>query len=1057
MRAFFSPTFSCAQPSLIHCDGKLRKTCIATSIHSPDDHLMPSPDKRHHDRALPISSYRRRAPLVLGVAVFALSLAATYSAWDIASQQLQRARQSEFDFQVRQAARRIEMRMETYAQVQRGVAAFLLGSMDVGRDDFRLFVKSLSLEEKYPGIQGLAVVRLVAPERLAQHIATVGTEALGYDVHPPGPRDVYSLISHIEPFSGLNLRALGFDMLTEPNRKAAMERARDTGQPSASAKVRLIQENGKDVQAGTVMYLPVYRRGASTANIDERRRNLVGWVGAPFRINDLMAGLGGERSRDLIVSIYDGTVMDRNALLFESHPGASQAQSQSALFRASKAVLVGGRTWTLDLRSAPVFEARLESDEPRVIAFVGTALSAILALLVWALASGQRRAARLANEMTRQLSDSEFRWKYALEGAGDGVWDWNCKTGTVVFSRRWKEMLGYAEDELRDEMAVWAHLLHPDDEEHALAEINRYLDSTNSAYAVEFRMKCKDGSWCWILARAMAVTRDEQLRPVRTIGTHTDITRAKMDENTLRDANARLAAEQQRVRVILDHSHDAFVAVDADGKITDWNAKAESMFGWSTAEAVGRQFAELIIPVEQRDAYQRGFTRFTQTGGAAFMRNVLEATALHRTGRTIPVELAVAGLPAASGYAASAFIRDISQRKAAELLEGERSKALDEARAALQHAQKLEAVGKLTGGIAHDFNNVLHVIGGNVQLLQLLSRGHDRFQQRLVSVQSAVDRGAKLSAQLLAFARRQPLQPLVVDLARVLANMDDLLRRALGETIGLEIRADDSLWNTLVDPSQLENVILNLVINAHDAMPGGGTVSITLENRARTALPDAPPGQYVRLTISDTGAGMSEEVRALAFEPFFTTKPVGQGTGLGLSMAYGFVNQSGGHIQLVSTPGSGTSVVIDLPRSEEDETSVDVAPVNDSVGGGETILVVEDDAEVRATAISMLQQLGYTVLHAHDGESALALIEGGSHVDLVFTDVVMPGPVSSTELAQRANDVLPGVRVLYTSGYTRNALTTGGRLDAGVQLLNKPYRREELARRIREILARQAA
>lgn len=1019
---------------------------------------MPVAANGRPERAKPFRSFRPRVPLLLGTAVFALSLAATYNAWEVASHQLERARQVEFDFQVRQAARRIDTRMQTYAQVQRGVVASLLGSMDIDRDDFRLFVRSLKLEEKYPGIQGLAVVRLVAPAGLAQHVSTIRNEGLRYDLHPAGPREMYSLISHIEPFSGLNLRALGFDMLTEPNRKAAMERARDTGQPSASAKVRLIQENGKDVQAGTVMYQPVYRRGASTASIDERRRNLIGWVGAPFRINDLMAGIGGERSRDLIIHIYDGTAVAPAALLFDSHPGTQGARAHQAHFHALKQVQVGGRTWTLDLRSAPVFESRLESNEPLVVASVGTALSALLGLLVWALASGQRRAARLANEMTRQLSDSEFRWKYALEGAGDGVWDWNCKTGAVLFSKRWKEMLGYGEAELGDELAAWENLLHPDDKQRAMAEIDRYLGSTDSSYSVEFRMKCKDGSWCWILARAMAVTRDEQRRPVRTIGTHTDITRAKMDESTLRDANAQLAAEQQRIRVILDHSHDAFIAVDADGKVTDWNAKAETMFGWHAAEAVGRDLAGLIFPSEPGSAHQRGFTRFSGAASAAISRNVVEVTAVHRSGRSIPVELAIAGLPAASGDAASAFIRDISRRKAAEVLEVERGKALDEARAALQHAQKLEAVGKLTGGIAHDFNNVLHVIGGNVQLLQLLSKGDERFRQRLASMQSAVDRGAKLSAQLLAFARRQPLQPLVVDLARVLENMDDLLRRALGESVRLEIRADAMLSNTLVDPGQLENVILNLVINARDAMPHGGTVTIALENSVRTgAVPGAPDGQFVRLTVSDTGAGMSAEVRALAFEPFFTTKPVGQGTGLGLSMAYGFVNQSGGHIQLVSVPGNGTSVVIDLPRSGEDATRIDAAPVGDSVGGGETILVVEDDAEVRATAISVLQQLGYTVLHAHDGESALALIEGGAHVDLVFTDVVMPGPVPSTELAEKARRRLPAVRVLYTSGYTRNALTTGGRLDAGVQLLNKPYRREELALRIREIFARQPA
>ncbi len=1004
-------------------------------------------------------SLRKRIPLLLGVTVFAMSLAATYNAWRIAGDQLQRARQSEFDFQVRQAARRIDVRMATYAQVQRGVVAFMLGSMDVDRDNFRAFVRSLSLDERYPGIQGLAVVRLVQPAQLEQHLAAVRGEGLPYDINPPGPRALYSLITHIEPFSGLNLRALGFDMMTEPNRRLAMERARDTGMQSASAKVRLIQENGKDVQAGTVMYLPVYRRGAEVSTLEQRRSNLIGWVGAPFRISDLMRGISGERSQDLIMGIYDGTVVDRDALLFESHPDGLGAQSRVPQFRATKQLMIGGRPWTLDLRSAPALEDRIESDEASLIAVVGTALSAVLGLLVFALASGQRRAAWRAREVTGQLSDSEFRWKYALEGAGDGVWDWNCKTGAVVYSKRWKEMLGYAEDELGEDQDVWASLLHPDDKELALGEIKRFLASTDSVYAVEFRMRCKDGSWRWILARAMAVTRDEQQRPLRTIGTHTDITRAKMDERTLREANAQLANEQQRIRVILDHSHDAFLAVDAAGQVTDWNAKAETMFGWSAAEAIGRQLPELIIPADQRDAHNRGFARFTQSGSGHPIRTVMEVTAVHRSGQHIPVELAIAGLPTADGYAASAFIRDISLRKAAEQLEIERGKALDEARAALQHAQKLEAVGKLTGGIAHDFNNVLHVIGGNVQLLQLLCKGDERLLKRLASMHAAVDRGAKLSSQLLAFARRQPLQPVVVDLTHVLVNMDDLLRRAMGESVALSIRSDELLWNTLVDPGQLENVLLNLAINARDAMPDGGAIVIELDNSTigeggLDGAPDMAPGQYVRVSVTDTGVGMSPEVQALAFEPFFTTKPVGKGTGLGLSMAYGFVKQSGGHIQLLSQPGSGTSVVIHLPRSEQAETIVEVPATADLVGGGETILVVEDDEDVRATAISQLQELGYQVVQAHDGESALALLEGGVQADLLFTDVVMPGPVSSTALAERARVLLPGLRVLYTSGYTRNALTTGGRLDGGVQLLSKPYRREELARRIREILAR---
>ena len=987
---------------------------------------------------------------------FLVSVGITFALWQTSSAQLERTARSEFELEVREGVRRIGQRMATYEQAQRGTQAFLLGSMDVRRDDFRLFVASLRLRETFPGIQGIALSRLVPAADLGRHTAAIRAEGLDYALKPPGPRAVYSAITHIEPFSGINLRALGFDMLTDPTRRAAMERARDTGLAAASGQVRLIQETGRDTQPGLVMYLPVYLRGAATATLEQRRAAILGWVGAPFRMRDLMAGLGGERNGDLVVSIYDGEAV-REANLMYTAPVHTGLAAHRSRFSETVHLAVGGRPWTVTLRSAPLFETRLESDKPRMIAALGVAASAMFALLVWTLATGRRRALVVAKEATHQLSESEFRWQYALEGAGDGVWDWNRGTGDSLYSRRWKEMLGYREEEIADSPAAWEHLLHPEDAPRVIATLEEYARSTGQSYEAEYRMRCKDGSWRWIRGRGMAVTRDAEGRPQRTIGTHTDITRLKEDENTLRLTNARLASEQQRVRIILENSHDAFIAVGSDGRVTDWSMKAEKMLGWSAQDAVGSDLAGLIVPPEYRAMHNAGFRRFVEGGQGTLARDVIEVNAMHRDGTLIPVELAIAGFRTADGYAVSAFIRDTSERKAAQRLEVERAQALDEARNALQHAQRLEAVGKLTGGIAHDFNNVLHIIGGNVQLLQLMGAGDERLQQRLKSMQLAVDRGAKLSSQLLSFARRQPLQPVVVNLARTLHNMDDLLQRAIGESVQIRILASEGLWNTQVDPGQLENVILNLAINARDAMPDGGVVTIEMRNATVPSqnvrrVVDMAPGDYVRLAITDTGTGMSDEVKAVAFEPFFTTKPVGQGTGLGLSMAYGFVKQSGGHIQLDSTPGEGTSVVIHLPRSTMEEAHARPLQAEPTEGGTETILVVEDDPEVRFTAVQILSELGYQVLEAEDGESALRTIRAGVRIDLLFTDVVMPGPVSSTELAALARQILPTLGVLFASGYTRNALITDGKLDKGVQLLGKPYGVAQLAKKVREVL-----
>ncbi|WP_375773082.1 response regulator [Archangium gephyra] len=403
-------------------------------------------------------------------------------------------------------------------------------------------------------------------------------------------------------------------------------------------------------------------------------------------------------------------------------------------------------------------------------------------------------------------------------------------------------------------------------------------------------------------------------------------------------------------------------------------------------------------------------------------------------------------------------------REHLEELVRERTRALRESEAerrqteiALRQSQKMEAVGKLTGGVAHDFNNLLQVIGGNLQLLQRDIIGNERAQRRLETAAGAVERGARLAAQLLAFARRQPLEPVVINLGRLVRGMGDLLRRALGEGIEIETVITGGLWNTLADPNQLENVILNLAINARDAMEGEGKLTIEagnamLDDHYALLHQDVVAGHYVMLAISDTGCGMSPEVLDRAFEPFFTTKPEGRGTGLGLSMVYGFVKQTGGHVKIYSEVGLGTTIKIYLPRSLQAEvapTEVVTGPIE---GGTETILVVEDDPEVRATVVELLTELGYRVLKASDGQSALAVIQSGMPVDLLFTDVVMPGPVRSPELARQAKAILPDLEVLFTSGYTENAIVHGGRLDPGVSLLSKPYRREDLARKLRHLL-----
>ncbi|MBC7500052.1 MAG: response regulator, partial [Herminiimonas sp.] len=382
---------------------------------------------------------------------------------------------------------------------------------------------------------------------------------------------------------------------------------------------------------------------------------------------------------------------------------------------------------------------------------------------------------------------------------------------------------------------------------------------------------------------------------------------------------------------------------------------------------------------------------------------------------------------------------------------------LETAHEQLRQSQKMEAIGQLTGGVAHDFNNVLQVIAGNLQSLQASVGNDPRAPRRLDTASFATDRGGKLASHLLALARPQPLQPLPTNLGRVLRGMDDLLRRSLGESVQIETVVAGGLWNTLVDPNQLENVILNLAINARDAMKGDGKLTLelgnaTLDDQYASGQIDVVAGQYVMLAISDTGSGMLQSVIDSAFEPFSTTKREGEGTGLGLSMAYGFVKQSNGHIKIYSEVGNGTTIRIYLPHSFQREMEMTESEPEQIEGGTETILVVEDDEAVRATAVDILSGLGYRIITACDGENALQKLAEASHIDLLFTDVVMPGSLRSPELAKKAKEIFPDIDVLFTSGYTQNAIVHGGRLDPGVLLISKPYRKEELARKIRSIL-----
>jgi len=523
------------------------------------------------------------------------------------------------------------------------------------------------------------------------------------------------------------------------------------------------------------------------------------------------------------------------------------------------------------------------------------------------------------------------------------------------------------------------------------------------------------------------------------------ITRDISEKKLAREA---LRRTEEQFRLLVDSVIDyAIYMLSPEGLVTTWNAGARNIKGYQAEEVIGTHFGRFYTEEDRRNGLPDRVLATAREHG----RYHGEGLRVRKDGTRFRADVVVDAIRDADGrlLGFAKITRDVTQRV-----------QLEEARKALQHAQRLEAVGKLTGGVAHDFNNILQVIGGSLQLLGTSLMGQPAPQRHLQMALTAVDRGAKLSSQLLAFARRQPLQPYVLNPGRVVRNMEDLVRRAVGEHVEVETVVSASLWNATLDPHQLENVVLNLAINGRDAMPGGGKLTVELSNTMLddtyvSAAHEVPPGQYVLLAISDTGTGMAADVLERAIEPFFTTKGEGQGTGLGLSMAFGFVKQSGGHFRIYSEVGHGTTIKAYFPRALEAEQTLPDPVAGEVRGGTETILVVEDDPNVQATVVGMLSELGYQVLRADNAEVALAVLKAGVRCDLLFTDVVMPGKLKTTDMVRQAKALQPSMKVLYTSGYTQNAIIHGGRLDPGVELLSKPYRREKLASKVRQMLGAQ--
>lgn len=572
----------------------------------------------------------------------------------------------------------------------------------------------------------------------------------------------------------------------------------------------------------------------------------------------------------------------------------------------------------------------------------------------------------------------------------------------------------------------WIQIIHPEDLPGTMERWQASL-ATGDIYETEFRLRDAHGCYRWHLARALPLL-DARGTITAWVGTNTEIEAQKQLE-------AAYAKDRERLWTI---SQDLMLICDFEGTITAVNPSAGRMLGWSEEEMVGARLADFLHPEDLAGTSQEVAKLSSGQTTLAFENRYRTKEGGHRL-------IAWTAVPADGRI--HAIGRDISQQREIE--------------EALRQSQKMEAVGQLTGGIAHDFNNLLQGITGSLDIMQgRIARGRiDDLERWLEGARGSAERAAALTHRLLAFSRRQPLDPRPVRANPLIESMEDLLRRTLGERVDLATSLAENLWQTRCDPNQLESAILNLAINARDAMPDGGRLTIEtcnarLEDPILARQRDIRPGSYVCISVSDTGTGMSKETMARAFEPFFTTKPTGQGTGLGLSMIYGFARQSEGHVTIYSEEGHGSTIKLFLPRHNGSDVEEPLASGSDASPeskDGEVVLVVEDEPIVRGLIVEVLRELGYRAVEAGDGPDGLAVLQAPGQIDLLITDIGLPG-LNGRQVADAARLVRPDLKILFMTGYAENAALASGFLEPGMALITKPFAMDVLANRIREII-----
>ena len=642
------------------------------------------------------------------------------------------------------------------------------------------------------------------------------------------------------------------------------------------------------------------------------------------------------------------------------------------------------------------------------------------------------------------LKKSQERLELALHGANLGIWDYNFNTGLVYINERWANLMGYSVNELPSTIRTWRRMVHPDDRRRVLRAWAAHLRGLFSSYQAEYRLCSKSGDWRWVLDRGQVVETDDCGRPLRASGTHLEITERKRYEGEL-------AKRNEFIESVLNQLPIGVFVVDIQTDVAVYlNHEYANIFGWPEATLRNREsFYECVFPdTEYRAEIRERISADMQTNSSERLSwNGVKITTSDGQLKVVNFSCLFLWTQQLAIYVVEDVTKEATAREENEKLEEQ-----------LRQSQRIEAIGRLAGGIAHDFNNLLVAILGYSDLALRDLNENEPVRRQIAEIKKAGDRAELLTRQLLAFSRKQVLQPIVLNLNELILDMDGMLQRVIGEDIELITIPADGLAPIVADPGQLQQVIVNLAINSRDAMPNGGsltleTLNVNFSHEYVTHHQSASPGPHVLLAVSDTGCGMDSHTLQNIFEPFFTTKDKGKGTGLGLSTVYGIVKQSGGNIWVYSEVGQGTTVKIYLPQAEGEAAplATEQQP-KETLDGNETIIVVEDDDMVREMIVTTLKRFHYSVITASQGNEALEKMQQHfGTVHLLVTDVVMPG-MSGRELARRMQLIYSDIKVLFISGYTENSIVQHGVLDTGLNFLQKPFTPDVLLKKIRDII-----